>query len=114
MLGSRSNSSGYALRCIASTPYHAVEVTMSSNVEEVTFTNSNYSADVQTITTSGDSVSLKQNNTYNVSVTFASGYELDSLSTTANGTLGSTTTIPTTYSVSGTATLSVTDKAETP
>lgn len=114
MHGSRSNSSGYALRCIASTPYHAVEVTMSSNVEEVTFTNSNYSADVQTITTSGDSVSLKQNNTYNVSVTFASGYELDSLSTTVNGTLGSTTTVPTTYSVSGTATLSVTDKAETP
>ena len=63
------------------------------------------------VTTSGGTVSLKHGVAYNISGTYNSGYEFSSWATAANGTLGSTSAASTTYTVTGTSTLTLTGKS---
>ena len=82
-----------------------VTVNMDSNTEKVTFTSSTYGT--QTIKTSGDFIVLQQGLQYTVTAFPTSGNAFGSWSTTS-GTLGSTTTNPTTYTVTSDSTLTVT------
>ncbi|MBR3236765.1 BspA family leucine-rich repeat surface protein [Candidatus Saccharibacteria bacterium] len=89
-------------------PSYTVTVNMDSNVSSISFYHANYG--IQTVSTSGDTVSLKHGTNYTITATYANGYEFDTWSTTANGTLDSASSATTNYSVSGTATLSLTSK----
>ncbi|MBR2725942.1 InlB B-repeat-containing protein [Candidatus Saccharibacteria bacterium] len=80
-----------------------------SGVTGVILSNSTYGGG-GTVTTSGGTVSLKHGVAYDISGTYNSGYEFDSWATAANGTLGSTSAASTTYTVSGTSTLTLTGK----
>ena len=100
-------SAGISIRCVAK-PTYAVTVNLDSNTASVTFTSMGYPT--QFIDTNGGTVTLRQGVPYTITATPATGYNFSSWSTTANGTLGSTTTNPTTYTVTGTATLSVTSQ----
>ena len=106
----RGRNDGLPMRCILSptqsTPSHTVTVSLDSGISSVTLTSSLYGT--ETATSSSPTVTLYDNASYEITATPATGYEFSSWSTTANGTLSSTTTNPTTYTVSDTATLSVT------
>ncbi len=102
---------GYSLRCLLdptqSTPSHTVTVNLDSNVTGVSFTSPLYGT--QNVTTSG-SITLYENTPYTITATTATGYEFISWSTGANGTLGSTTTNPTTYAITDATTLTITSQ----
>lgn len=89
-------------------PTYQVTVNMDSHVSNVAF----YNADLgtQSVSTNGGTASLSRNVAYTVTASFASGYEIDTWSTTANGTLSSTVTNPTTYTVTGASILTVASK----
>ena len=98
----------FAVRCIYQggvVPFHEVTVNLGTHVTSVSFTNANYGT--QQVTSSTGTVSLRQGVEYTITSTFESGYTIDTWTTTSNGTLGSATSISTTYTVSDTATLSV-------
>lgn len=80
-----------------------------SGVNKVTLSNSTYDGGGN-VTTSGGTVSLKHGVAYDISGTYDSGYEFSSWATAANGTLGSTSAASTTYTVTGTSTLTLTGK----
>ena len=96
---------GGTIRCIVSAPTHSVTISPDSYISRVTFSASGETTQVATST--NPTVSLKEGKSYTITATAATGYELASWSTTSNGTLGSTTTNPTTYTVTDDATLSV-------
>ena len=98
----------FAVRCIYQggvVPFHEVTVNLGTHVTSVSFTNANYGT--QQVTSSTGTVSLRQGVEYTITATFESGYTIDTWTTTSNGTLGSATSISTTYTVSDAATLSV-------
>lgn len=73
-------------------------------ITEVRIENSEYDS-YYSITESGDTVSLVGTKPYTIAVSLDSHYDFDGWSTTADGTLVSTTISPTTYTVTSTATL---------
>ena len=117
---SRTNGSG----TLNSTSGTSVSFTMGTSNATVTATNSRSNVN-QTITfrTSGGASSITLNGTsrtngqtmsiacgtYNLTGSFSSGYEFSSWSATA-GTIGSTSTLSTTYRVTGPATITLTGK----
>ena len=117
---SRTSGSG----TLNSTSGTSVSFTMGTSNATVTATNSRSNVN-QTITfrTSGGASSITLNGTsrtngqtmsiacgtYNLSGSFSSGYEFSSWSATA-GTIGSTSTLSTTYRVTGPATITLTGK----
>ena len=121
---SRTSGSG----TLNSTSGTSVTFTMGTSNATVTATNSRSNIN-QTITfrTSGGASSITLNGTsrtngqamsiacgtYSLSGSFSSGYEFSSWSATA-GTIGSTSTLSTTYRVTGPATITLTGKSSAP
>ena len=75
-------------------------------ITNVTLSNNTYGT--QTVTTSGTDVIMRKGIKYNITATIATGYEFISWGTGENGTLGSTTTISTNYTVTADNTLTIT------
>jgi hypothetical protein len=80
-----------------------VTVNMDSNIEKIVFNSTTYGT--QIIKTDGDFIVLAQNVEYTITAVTTDGHSLTSWSTGANGTLGSTSTNPTTYTVTGDSSL---------
>ena len=97
---------GESIRCVASTPTHSVTISPDSHISSVTFSASGETT--QTATSANPTVNLKEGKSYTVTATAATGYEFASWSTTANGTLDSVSVNPTTYTVVGASTISIT------
>ena len=88
------------------TPSYTITVDFAgTGINSVSFSDG---ATTQTVTTNGDTVMLRQGVSYTITASISTGYILSTWSTTANGALTNTTTNPTTYTVSDTATLTVT------
>lgn len=104
----------FAVRCIYDgdrIPISNVEVTLGEHVTSVSFSNAIYGT--QQVTTSGESVILVDNLTYEVTAVLESGYTIDAWTTGTGGQLGSTTTVSTSYVVSGDTTLAISAKVAT-
>ena len=97
------------LTLIIGTIRHSVTVNFDSGVSSVIFHKSPYLN--QTVTASGDTVSLVENEAYTVTTRLNNGYVFTSYATAANGTLTSTTDNPTTYTVTDSSTLTITTTA---
>lgn len=105
---------GFAVRCIYDgnrIPTSEVTVNLGTHVNSVTLTNATYGT--QTVTSSGDTVTMVDSLPYTISATFDNTYTIDTWTTTANGTIGTATSVNTTYTVSDSATLSISAKAAT-
>lgn len=110
-LDQTANTNTYHLYAMWSLKTYNVTVNFAgSGVSSVTFTNSTY-GNATTVTSSGGTTSLKHGVSYAITMTFSSGYEFVSWATASNGTLGSTSANPTTYTVTGTSTLTATGKS---
>lgn len=83
--------------------YADITVAFTTGVTEVTVNSDMYGS--HTITVDGEVVELAIGKTYQISMDFETEYELTGWTTTANGTLGDASASPTTYTVSGAATL---------
>ena len=101
---------GHSVRCILQAPTHTVTVSMDSNINSVSFSLGDQNNVAQTATKNNPTVTLAHGASYLVTADVTLSYRVDNWSTTANGTLGSTTVNPTTYSVLGDATLTVTSQ----
>ena len=113
-LDQTANTNTYHLYAMWSLKSYNVTVNFAgSGVSSVTFTNSTY-GNATTVSTSGGTTSLKHGVSYTVTMTFSSGYQFVSWATATNGTLGSTSANPTTYTVTGTSTLTATGKSSVP
>ena len=100
---------GRSVRCVTNpTQRHEVTVNFDSGVESVTLRSAEFGT--KTVTTSGTVVSLVKDTEYTISGTYATDYGFKSWTTTSNGTLGATDNAETTYTVSGTATLTLNSK----
>ena len=100
--------SGLGVRCVLNPELldsHQVTVSFDSGLASITFTDPNNA--VQTATADNPSVSLREGTTYTISASLSDGYTFESWATDTNGLLGSTTSNPATYTVTGTTTLSV-------
>ena len=86
-----------------------ITVNLDSNTTSVTFMNPSYPA--QTVTTDGGTVELYSNTSYTITSSFASGYTIDTWSTTTGGTIGNPIVSSTTYIITAPTTLSITSKA---
>ena len=100
-------TSGASVRCMMSTR-HDVVISMDSNTASVTLDSNEYGS--QTVTTNIGTVSLREGVTYTITASFANGYEFSGWSNTANSTIGDASSNPTTYTVTGDSTLTVTSK----
>ena len=87
-------------------PTHTVTVSMDSNIYYVVFHSDEYGDKVAI--SNKPTVELRENTTYTVTAYPVKDHTFASWSTTANGTLGSTSANPTTYIVTDDATLTVT------
>ncbi|MBR3172738.1 InlB B-repeat-containing protein, partial [Candidatus Saccharibacteria bacterium] len=102
----------FAVRCIydGERPvYDTVTVTLDSGVNNVTFTHPVYGT--QTVTSTSNTVTLRRNAEYTITMNPAAGYELDSWVGGANSTIGSSVTNPTTFTETGATTLTVNTQA---
>ncbi|MBR3169334.1 BspA family leucine-rich repeat surface protein, partial [Candidatus Saccharibacteria bacterium] len=103
----------FSVRCIyqgGNIPFSDVLVSFAgTGITSITFTNPDYGT--ETATVSDPVVSLVDNVTYEITAITSPGYELSSWSTSATGTLGSTTQNPTTYTITDAATLTATGVA---
>ena len=104
---------GFAIRCIyqgGNIPYSNVTVSFPSGetttVASVTFVSNDYGT--VTATLQNPTVALAKNSSYTVTANTAAGYELATWSTDSYGTLSSTSTNPTNYTITGDAVLTVT------
>ena len=88
---------------------HSVTVNFDSGVSSVIFHKSPYLN--QTVTTSGDTVNLAEDEAYTVTTRLNNGYVFTSYATAANGTLTSTTDNPTTYTATNSSILTITTTA---
>ena len=96
---------GASVRCVVDIP-HTVTVNLGANVQSVTFVGNSSS---QTVSVNGGTVTIMEGREYTISATYDYDYAIDTWSTTS-GTIGSTTSDPTTYRISEDATLSITSK----
>ena len=108
MSNSLTHNYGIAARCILETPVHTVTVNFAgSGVSSVTISHSAYGS--QTVTTSGDTVTLKHGISYTVTTTMSgAGYRFVEYTTSSNGTMEFNTYNPATYAVTGDSTLTAT------
>lgn len=94
---------GNSIRCVKEPDYTNVTVNFAgSGIAGVQFTNNDYGT--ETVTASGNIVSLKVGATYTMTATLASGGTFTSWYAT-DGAIGSATTNPTTYVPTGAATI---------
>ena len=100
---------GFAIRCIyqgGNNPYYDVTVDFQdAGITNVTATSQDYPT--ETATPTEPIISLVENTSYTITATMATGYEFTTWATTTDGTLGSTTTNPTTYTIANDTTLTV-------
>ena len=103
---------GFAIRCIYqgnNIPYSDVTVEFQGQgITSVIFTSQNHST--ETATPTNPTISLVENTPYTITATLATGYEFATWTTTTGGTLGSTTTNPTTYTIANDTTLTITSQ----
>ena len=100
----------FTIRCVFDGNFlttHEVTVTLPQNVNSVSFYNATYGTEVAT--SESLAVTLVDGVDYVVTADFESGYELDTWTAGANGTLTSTSTNPTTFSVTDDTTLTLTE-----
>ena len=113
MVTSNSLTHNYAsaIRCILETPTYTTTINFAgSGISSVTISHPAY--DTQTITSSGDTVTLRHGVSYTVTTELdGAGYRFVSYATASNGSLGSNNTNPTTYIITGSSTLTVTGEA---
>ncbi|MBR3172531.1 BspA family leucine-rich repeat surface protein [Candidatus Saccharibacteria bacterium] len=103
-----SGNSTLSITSTTNAPTHTVTVNMDSNVSYVTFTNPDWPS--KTAIRNGSTVDLRENTPYTATAYTASGYELGSWATSINGTLSSTTSNPTIYTITGNSTLIITSQ----
>ena len=89
-------------------PSYEVTVNLGANVSSVGIYHADYGT--QQVTASSGTVILYRGVEYTLSSSYVEGYTIDSWTTTANGSLGSSSTIATTYTITGAATLSISAK----
>ena len=94
------------------TDEYTTTVTLGTNITKITFTSD--ITEPQTLKSSGDTVSLYDGVTYTITATTADGYELASWTTDQYGTIGNATQNPTTFTATGTTTLSATAQEHLP
>ncbi|MBQ7201790.1 InlB B-repeat-containing protein [Candidatus Saccharibacteria bacterium] len=87
---------------------YTVTVVFDTGGSSVGFYNLTYTS--QQATTSNNTVSLYEGIEYTITPSFNNPYTFDTWATTANGTLGSTTTAATTYTITGNTTLTLTSR----
>lgn len=99
---------GFSIRCIyqgSNIPYVDIVVDfVGSNIDRVTFFNSEYGT--QTATPTAPTVNLVKNSTYTITAVASTGYEFSSWSTTSGNVLTDPTANPTAYTATNDATLS--------
>ncbi|MBQ6486816.1 hypothetical protein IJI89_00080 [Candidatus Saccharibacteria bacterium] len=96
-----SRDYGYAIRCIVKKPLHTLKTSIGTGVSRIIIRGSNYLYNNSTI-------QLEEGETYTIDVELSSGYSFTGWSTTS-GTIGSTTTQSTTFTMGAMdATLTVT------
>lgn len=104
----------FAVRCLYDgnrIPTSIVTVDFPEHVTSVSLSNETYGN--HEITTTGSTVNLVNDAPYTITATFEEGYTIDTWTTTADGELDNHTSPTTTYTVTDTATLSLTTKAAT-
>jgi len=105
----------FSVRCVYDgnrIPITDTTISFDEHVDSVIITNATYGN--QTITTSGTSVVLVDNETYTITATFESGYTINAWTIDANGQIGANNAVSTTYTVAGgNATLAVSSKVAT-
>ncbi|MDO4747465.1 MAG: FISUMP domain-containing protein [Candidatus Saccharibacteria bacterium] len=107
--GYNNKNYGRQVRCVTkSIQSHEVTVNFDDGVDEIVLTNNEHGT--KTVSTSGTTITLKNGVEYTISATYKTEKGFDGWTTTANGTLGSTSSAETTYTVSGTATLTLSSK----
>lgn len=89
-------------------PAFSTTVTLPTNVTSISFTHPNYPT--QTVTSSGETISLRENTEYSVTADFIDGYTVDHWLVGENATLSSTTSNPTTLTITDSTTLTLTVK----
>ena len=105
---------GFAVRCIYDgnrIPQSKVIVNLAEHVTAVEISNATYGD--HEITTSGTVVTLANNTPYTIKAEFDDGYTINSWNTTTGGQVSDTTSVNSTYMVTGSNTLSLTSKAAT-
>ena len=106
--------SGFSVRCVYDgnrISTSVVTINLPEHVSSISLVNATYGT--QEITTTGANVTLANNTPYTISAEFEEGYTINTWSTTENGQLDNATSINTSYTVTGSATLSVTAKEAT-
>ena len=110
-IGAAAMSSYYGISVRCTTPSVArqsVTVMFDNGVESVTLHSDDFGDKV--VTTSGETVAIAENTEYTISATYVTERGFNNWTTTENGILGSASSAETTYTVSGTATLSLASK----
>ena len=105
---------GFAIRCIYDgnrIPASEVTVNLDEHVNSISLSNPTYGT--QQITTSGSTVTLVNNLQYAITAEFEDGYTINTWSTTPNGQITDPTSVSTNYTVTNSATLSLTTKEAT-
>lgn len=105
---------GFAVRCVYDgnrIPTSEVTVNLGTHVSSVTLTNATYGT--QTVTTTGDTITMVDNLPYTITATFDAGYTIDTWTTTSSGQIDAATAVTTSYTVTDTATLELTAKTAT-
>ncbi len=103
-----SKWAAFAVRCIYDgdrIPNSKVTINLGEHVNAIKISNDAYGT--QRIATSGTTVELANDLSYNISAEFEDSYTIDTWSTTENGQIGDATSINTDYEVTGPATLSL-------
>ena len=98
----------FAVRCIYDgnrVSSSEVTIDLGEHVNAIKISNDTYGT--KRITTSGTTIELADNLSYDISAEFEDSYTIDTWSTTENGQIGDATSINTVYSVTGSATLSL-------
>ena len=111
--GNNRKNIGRMVRCVTKAiPSRNVTVNFDDGVDGVVLQSNQY-GDI-TVSTSGTTVQIRDGAEYTISGTFETEREFSKWETTANGTLGSTTSTTTSYAVSGDATLTLVSEKTCP
>ena len=109
--GYNNKNYGRQVRCATkSIQSHNVTVSFDDGVSGVVLSSNGYGT--KTVNTSGTTITLKDGVEYTISATYNAEKDFGGWITTANGTLGSASSAETTYTVSGTATLTLYSKKD--
>ncbi len=107
LLDTSSRSFGASVRCILESPSYEITVHMDENVNSVTVIDA---FDNATSLVDGNTITLKQGVSYTIMADYASGYGMDSWSTSEEGIITNAALPTTTYVINGDATLTLASK----